>query len=95
MFSHEIFGTEKDLNIYIRDNEEFYIETYRTKGETKLGYYFIKYLRENSRKDHEFLVKNGLSLPKEMPPYIPLHSLIQNSKNQFTKDKIQESNPNP
>lgn len=77
-FSHEGFRNEHDINIFIKDNEEFLIDIYRTRKETKQGYYFIRYLKDKNERDTDFLFKNGISLPKEMPTYIPPQLLIQN-----------------
>ena len=69
-FSHEPLRTEKDIEEFIRDNEGFLLDVYKSRRETALGYFFIKYLhkmRETNRQKFESL---GVQLPHQMPPYI-------------------------
>lgn len=85
-FSHEPLRSEKDIDEFIRDNQDFLLSVFKTRRETALGYFFVKYLhklRETNRAKFESL---GVQLPIHMPPYISPRMLV-------SKNNYQQANP--
>ena len=69
-FSHEPFLTERDIEEFIKDNEQFLIDIYKSRRETTLGYYFIKHLTKMKEINRSKFLKLRIQLPPQMPPYI-------------------------
>lgn len=69
-YSHEKFRTERDIEEFIRDNEQYLLDIYRTRKESILGYYFIKYLHNLRDRDRRRFDSLKIQLPVQMPSYV-------------------------
>ena len=94
-FSHEKFKTERDIEEFIRDNEKYLIDIYRSRKETILGYYFIKYLHNLRDRDKKRFDSLQIQLPIQMPTYVAPKMIGQDfltNKNGLMMKRLNQGN---